>query len=146
MWAHGNDQGSVGGYLCVCVCACVCSRYVWEGELYSHADGAWWTPYTFGFSAVNKLTIFIRIYTESESCSVMSDSLRPHRRYSPWNSLGQNTGVGSRSLLQGILPTQESNPGLLHCRQILYQLSHKGSLYLYPTADKAEALWLNTNM
>ena len=39
----------------------------------------------------------------------------------------QNTGVGSLSLLQGIFPTQGSNPGLLHCWQILYQLSHKGS-------------------
>ena len=45
---------------------------------------------------------------------------------SPWKSPGQNTGVGSHSLLQGIFPTQRSNPGLLHCRQILYQLSHKG--------------------
>ena len=45
----------------------------------------------------------------------MSDSLRPHRLYSPWNSPGQNTGVGSLSFLQGIFPTQESNPGLLHC-------------------------------
>ena len=44
-----------------------------------------------------------------------------------WNSPGQNTGVGSLSLLQEIFPTQGSNPGLLHCRQILYQLSHKGS-------------------
>ena len=57
----------------------------------------------------------------------MSDFLQPNGLYSPWNSLGQNTGVGSLSLLQGIFPTQESNPGLLHCRQILYQLSHKGS-------------------
>ena len=47
--------------------------------------------------------------------------------YSPWNSPGQNTGVGSLSLLQGILPAQESNPCLPHCRRILYQLSHKGS-------------------
>ena len=50
-----------------------------------------------------------------------------HRLYSPWNSPGQNTGVGSLSLLQGIFPTQGSNPGLPHCRWILYQLSHKGS-------------------
>ena len=57
----------------------------------------------------------------------MSDSLRPHGLYSPWNSPGQNTGVGSLSLLQGIFPTQGSNPGPLYCRQILYQLSHKGS-------------------
>ena len=64
----------------------------------------------------------------SGSHSVVSDCLQPHGLYSPWNSLGQNTGVGSLSLLQGIFPTQGSNPGLLHCRQILlYQLSHKGS-------------------
>ena len=55
------------------------------------------------------------------------DSLRPHELYGPWNSLGQNTGVGSCSLLQGIFPTQGLNSGLMHCRQILYQLSHKGS-------------------
>ena len=46
---------------------------------------------------------------------------------SPWNSLGQNTGVGCQSLLQGIFTTQGLNPGLLHRRRILYQLSHKGS-------------------
>ena len=45
----------------------------------------------------------------------------------PRNSPGQNTGVGSLSLLQGIYPIQGSNPGLPHCRQILYQLSHQGS-------------------
>ena len=44
--------------------------------------------------------------------------------YSPWGSLGQGTGVGSRSLLQDIFPTQGSNPGLSHCRWILNQLSH----------------------
>ena len=49
---------------------------------------------------------------ESESCLAVSDSLQPHRLYSPWNSPGQNTGVGSLSLLQGIFPTQGSNPGL----------------------------------
>ena len=63
----------------------------------------------------------------TESCSVVSDSLRPHGVYSPWNSPGQNTGVGSLFLLQGIFPTQEFNQGLLHCRWIPYQLSHKGS-------------------
>ena len=45
----------------------------------------------------------------------------------PFPAPGQNTGVGSLSLLQGIFPTPGSNPGLLHCRQILYQLIHKGS-------------------
>ena len=62
-----------------------------------------------------------------ESHSVVSDSLRPHVLYSLWNSPGQDTRVGSLSVLQGIFPTQGSNPGLLHCRRILYQLSHKGS-------------------
>ena len=58
----------------------------------------------------------------------MSDSVRPHGLYRPWNSPGQNTGVGSLSLLQGIFPTQELNQGLLHCRQILYLLSYQGSV------------------
>ena len=63
----------------------------------------------------------------SESHSVMSDSLWTNGLYNPWNSPGQNTGLGSLSLLQGILPTQGSNPGLPHCRWILYQLSYQGS-------------------
>ena len=67
------------------------------------------------------------VVKRSESHSVKSNSLGSHELYSPWNSPGQNTGVGSLSLLQGIFPTQGSNPGLLHCRRILYQLSHKGS-------------------
>ena len=62
----------------------------------------------------------------SESRSVVFDSLQPRGLYSPWNSPGQNTGVGSLSLLQWIFPTQESNWGLLHCRQVLYQLSCQG--------------------
>ena len=70
---------------------------------------------------------------ESESHSVVSDSLQPHG-FCPWNSPGQNTRVGSLALLQRIFPTQGSNPGLLHCRWVLYQLSHQGSqsfVYIY---------------
>ena len=74
----------------------------------------------------------------SESRSVVSDSLQPHGLYRPWNSPGQNTGVGNLSPLQGIFPTQGLNPGLLHCRQILYQLSHKGS----PSSLKAPMIGL----
>ena len=66
-------------------------------------------------------------FAESESHSVMSKSLWPCELYSPWDSPGQNTGVGSLSLLQGIFQTQGSNPGLLHCRWILHQPSHQGS-------------------
>ena len=63
----------------------------------------------------------------SESCSVVSNSLQPHGLYSPWNSPGQNIGVESSPLLQGILPTQGSNVSLPRCRQIHYQLSYQGS-------------------
>ena len=66
-------------------------------------------------------------WRKSENCTVMSNSSRPHGLHSPWNSPGQNTGVGSCSLLQGIFPTQRLNSGFPHCRWILYQLSHKGS-------------------
>ena len=59
--------------------------------------------------------------SESESHSVVSDSLQPLGLYSPWNSLGQNTGLGSLSPLQRIFPTQGSNPGtLLTCAKYLY--------------------------
>ena len=67
--------------------------------------------------------------SESESHSVLPNSSQPHGLYSPWNSPGQNTGMGSLSLLQGIFPTQGSNPGLPHCRWILYQLSYEGSSF-----------------
>ena len=67
------------------------------------------------------------------SHSVVSALLGPHglspaRLLCPWDFPGKNTEAGSHSLLQGIFPTQGSNLGLLHCRLILYQLSHEGSL------------------
>ena len=63
------------------------------------------------------------LISESESCSV--------GLYSPWNSPGQDTGVGSRSLLRGIFPTQGSNSGLPHCGQIL--ISGHCIFWLYST-------------
>ena len=68
-------------------------------------------------------------------------TLRPHGLNSPGNSPGQNTGVGSLSLLQGIFPIQGSDPGLLQGRQILYQLSHKKQLSELDTpAGRTEAV------
>ena len=64
-----------------------------------------------------------RVVKVIQSCP----TLRHHGLHSPCNSPGQNSGVGSCSLLQGIFQTQGSNPGPQHCRQILYQLSHQGS-------------------
>ena len=68
------------------------------------------------------------------SHSVVSDSLRPHgllpsRLLCPWDSPAKNTGVSCHALHQGIVPTQGLNPGFPNCRQILYHLSHQGSLY-----------------
>ena len=75
--------------------------------------------------SLSSSSMCLSITSESEIHSIMSNSLWPHGLQSPWNSPGQNTGVGSLSLLLGIF--QGLNPGLLHCRQILYQLSHKGN-------------------
>ena len=79
---------------------------------------------------INTIHILYSHIKVCESHSVVSDSLWPHGLYNPWNSPGHNTGVGSRSVLLSrlwIYPTQGSNPGLPHCRQILNQLNHKGS-------------------
>ena len=66
----------------------------------------------------------------SVSCSVVSDSMRPHglqpaSLLCPWDSPGKNSGVDCHFLLQRIFSTQGSNPGLLHCRQTLHHLSYR---------------------
>ena len=71
----------------------------------------------------------------SDSCNpIRCQSHRlPARFLCPWDSPGKNTGVSCHFLLQEIFLTQESNPGLLHCRQTLYQLSNKGSpFFVFP--------------
>ena len=60
-----------------------------------------------------------------QSCLTLCD---PTRLPYPWDSPGKTTGVGCHFLLQGIFPIQGSNLGLLHCRQILYHLSHQRNL------------------
>ena len=65
------------------------------------------------------------------SNSLWSHGLQPARLLCPWDSPGKHTGVGCHFLLQSIFPTQESNPGLLHHRQILYRLSHQGSHFAF---------------
>ena len=70
--------------------------------------------------------------------AVLCASLQPHgleptRLLCLWDSPGKNTGVGCHFLLQGIFPTQRLNPGLPHCRQTLYDLSHQGSqIFIFP--------------
>ena len=71
-------------------------------------------------------------YIYTRVCKNVSDSLRPHRLQPtrllcPWDFPGNSTGVDCHFRLQGIFPTQSSNPGLPHCRQTLYRLGHQGS-------------------
>ena len=82
---------------------------VWAAAI--NSDSSLWAP-------IQILGVSFKKW--SESPSVVSNSLRPHGLHSPWNSPGQNSGVGSLSLLQGIFPTQGANRGLPHCRRILY--------------------------
>ena len=64
-----------------------------------------------------------------QSCPTLCDprGLQPTRLLGLWDSPGKDIGLGCHALLQGIFPARGSNSGLLHCRQILYQLSHQGS-------------------
>ena len=75
------------------------------------------TPFLSLFTLQIPLKVKVKV---AQLCPALCDPMD----YSPWNSLGQNTGVGSLSLLQGVFPTQGLYPGLPHCRLILYQLSH----------------------
>ena len=96
-------------YICVCVCVCACVCVCVCVCIDTH-------------TLPPDLLIMW-----SENRSFMSNSLRSHGLCSPWNSPGQNTGVGSLSLLQEIFWTQRPNPGLPHCRRIICWLSHKES-------------------
>ena len=76
-------------------------------------------------------------------CSVVSYSATPRILcpvLRPCDSPGKNTGVGCHVLLQGIFPTQGSNPGLLHGRQVLYHLSHQGSLLFHDISGKMQMI------
>ena len=79
----------------------------------------------------------------AQSCLTLCSPMdSPARIPCPWNSPGKNTGVVCHSLLQGIFLTQGSNPGLLHCRQILYHLSYPGSKYFIYFYWISRFLWL----
>ena len=83
-------------------------------------SGTWEPCRDFSWSRVhgNSMCVLNRL------SHVWPHGLQPARLLCPRDSPGKNTGVGCHALLQGILLTQGSNPSLLHCRQILYRLSH----------------------
>ena len=107
-----------------------------HGKMIFHETGLWCQKdwgHTDYFSKIAGL-----FYCFSVCCSVVSNSSRPHglqstRLLCPWDFPGKNTGVGCHFLLQGISPTQGWNSVLLHCRQILYHLSHQGNPILLLT-------------
>ena len=127
-----QDKGSIPVVSVPCTRPCICHTLnLGPTEL----TKKWMHDHCFGYSDLRQYAYLGNTMRgldgiqakESESCSVVSNSLQPYGLYSPGNSPSQNPGVGSLSLLQGIFPTQRSNPGLPHCRQILYQLSYQGS-------------------
>ena len=138
---QGNERYTVGTSYEVIVrslvvgvkCQETLDSWVWQvtwlnpGKSFGYC---WVLPASHVTASVASLDVHFALQGKwSESLPVVSDSLRPHGLYSPWHSPGQNPGVVSRPLLQGIFPTQGLNLGLPHCGQILYQLSHKGSPY-----------------
>ena len=79
--------------------------------------------------ATSSLTMFLLLLIALVKMKVLvkvSDSLHPYGLLCPWISPGTHTGVGCHSLLQGIFPTQRLNLDFLHCRKVLYHLSHQG--------------------
>ena len=60
----------------------------------------------------------------AQLCLTLCNTMEPTRLLCPWNSPSKNAGVGCHAFLQGIFPTQGLNPDILHCKQILYCLSH----------------------
>ena len=75
----------------------------------------------------------------AQSCPTLCDPMdcKPTTLLHPWDFPGKSTGMGCHCLLQRIFPTQGSNPGLPHCRQMLYHLSHQGS----PAEGKVNLEW-----
>ena len=95
-------------------------------------------PFTSDFQHSNTFISFPVKVKVAQSCPTLCNPMD----YTVHGIPGQNTGVGGLSLLQGIFPTQGSNPSLPLCRQILYQLSHKGSLRIleqvaYPFSSRS---------
>ena len=125
-WPMSSEQGSAGN---------------WPGFSYRFMGHRSWSrppPHSSAVQVLASATSALRSPSasrcESVSCSVMSNSLRPHELWPinllcPQDSPGKNTGVGCHVLLQGVFPTRGWSPGLLHRRQILHHLRHQGALF-----------------
>ena len=111
MWA-GNGAGKEWMMVIFCNGRCFVMDKLFQG------------PKLFAWFFVTRSSPKVKIKYVSHSWLLVTPWTVTHQE-PPWDSLGKNTGVGCLAILQGILSTQGSNPGLLHCRQILYHLSYK---------------------
>ena len=127
-----GSQRAGHDWACMRLCLHHAQPWTWFSDRKKQVLAGWRTlgrPSQSSHAWTNKfIKHYVQLVIASESRSLLSDWLQPQGLYSPWDSPGQNTGVGSLTLFQGIFPTQGSNLGLRHCRWILYQLSHQGSL------------------
>ena len=104
---------------------CIFTVYSWNTKIILFTNGDYehlGKLYKIECNRIGRLFSPLKVKV-TQSCLTLCDPMD----YSPWDSPGQNTGVGSLSLLQRIFPTQKSNRGLLNCRRILYQRSYQGS-------------------
>ena len=133
IWWWKAGVGLATGYVCApshllmiypCVCVCVCVRAC--ARTRTHVS----------CSVVSNPLYLCNPMDCSQSSSVTSQPIT--RLLCPWDPPGKNTGVSCHFLLQRIFPTQGSNPGLLHCRQSLYHLSHQGSPLTNPYTGAKE--------
>ena len=86
----------------------------------------WSLDHIFPFCGSQNKIILV-VVVQSLSCPTLHGLWSPARLLCAWDSPGKNAGVGCHFLLQGIFSTQRSNPGLLHCRQVLYWLRYEES-------------------
>ena len=119
----------------MCVCACMCSFIGTIPEFWNSENSELFLKRQFSEVCEAQVQSTTKSYMKVKwSRSVVSNSQRPHglqptMLLHPWDFPGKSTGVGCYFLLQGIFPTQGSNLGLLHCRQMLYPLSQHLSKY-----------------
>ena len=109
------------------------SKLNWRGKgstLGERRPVLWWScPFMWARSCVVLCCAVLCLVTQL--CLTFCDSMdcSPPGSSVHGNSPGKDTGLGCHALLQGIFPTQGKNPGLLHCRRILYHLSHQSQEY-----------------
>ena len=135
---HTHTHTYIYTYTCICIHTYIYTHtYIYiHIHVYTHTR-SWAAWEALCMHCIAQGTILNTLWSmKCVSRSVMSNSLRPHglwpaRHRCPWDFPSKNTGVGCHFLLQGIFPTQGLNPGLLHCRWIIYHLSHQGSPISY---------------